>query len=75
MIEIYWATDVHNWQPYGDPLDLDATEDDLLAEVERVARQTSARSVAAPPTVAPSLAAVNSFSAKATGHREISSPS
>ena len=46
MIEIYWATNVHNWQPYGDPIDLAATEAELLADVERVARETAARRTA-----------------------------
>ena len=41
MIEVYWATNVHNWQPYGDPIDLDASEETLLRDVERVARETA----------------------------------
>lgn len=36
-IEVYWATNVHNHQPYGDPVDLSATDAALIAEVERVA--------------------------------------
>jgi catechol 2,3-dioxygenase len=43
QIEVYWATNVNNWQPYGDPLDLDAPEEALLAEVERVARETGTK--------------------------------
>ncbi len=39
MIEVYWPTNVHNHQPYGDAIDLDASEDELLRDVERVARQ------------------------------------
>ena len=42
QIEIYWATNVHNRQPYGDPLDLTVSEEELLAEVERVQRETGA---------------------------------
>ncbi|HVC34945.1 MAG TPA: VOC family protein [Chloroflexota bacterium] len=38
MIEVYWPTNVHSHQPYGDPIDLDASEDELLRDVERVAR-------------------------------------
>lgn len=49
MIEVYWATNVHNWQPYGDPIDLAAPEDALLADVERVARETGARPTPAGP--------------------------
>lgn len=41
MIEVYWSTNVHNWQPYGDPIDLDASEETLLRDVERVARETA----------------------------------
>jgi catechol-2,3-dioxygenase len=39
MIEIYWSTDVRNWQPYADPIDLRAPEDELMREVARVAAQ------------------------------------
>ena len=42
QIEVYWATNVHNRQPYGDPIDLAASEEILLADVERVARETGA---------------------------------
>lgn len=38
MIEVYWPTNVHNHQPYGDPIDLDVSEDVLLRDVERVAK-------------------------------------
>jgi catechol-2,3-dioxygenase len=40
MIEIYWATNVHNWQPYGDPIDFAAPEADLLADIARVEAAT-----------------------------------
>jgi catechol-2,3-dioxygenase len=43
QVEVYWATDVHNHQPYGDPIDLSAPEAELLVDVERVARETGAR--------------------------------
>ena len=39
LIEIYWATNVRVQQPYGQPIDLDASEEELLREVERVAQQ------------------------------------
>ena len=39
MIEVYWATGLHNPQPYADPTDLDATEEQLLQEVARIASQ------------------------------------
>jgi catechol-2,3-dioxygenase len=37
MIEVYWPTGLHNRQPYGDPLDLDASDADLIAEVAGIA--------------------------------------
>ncbi len=40
MIEIYWPTNIHNWQPYGDPIDLEWSEEELVHDVERVARLT-----------------------------------
>jgi catechol 2,3-dioxygenase len=46
QIEVYWATNVNNWQPYGDPIDLAACEEVLLADVERVKRETSAEAAA-----------------------------
>jgi catechol 2,3-dioxygenase len=46
QIEVYWATNVNNWQPYGDPIDLAASEEVLLADVERVKRETSAEAAA-----------------------------
>ncbi|HEY3080767.1 MAG TPA: VOC family protein [Chloroflexota bacterium] len=49
MIEVYWATNVDNWQPYGDPVDLAASEAELLADVERVARETGAGRAAGAP--------------------------
>jgi catechol-2,3-dioxygenase len=48
MIEVYWPTNVHNHQPYGDPIDLDAPEDALLQDVERVAQKAG---LTWPPTV------------------------
>jgi catechol-2,3-dioxygenase len=45
MIEVYWPTNVHNWQPYGDPIDLDASEDELRRDVERVAREAEVRAL------------------------------
>lgn len=40
LIEIYWATNVRGArQPIGEPIDLDAPEEELLREVERVAQQ------------------------------------
>jgi catechol 2,3-dioxygenase len=47
QIEVYWATHVDNWQPYGDPVDLNASEEELLAEVARVQRETGARTITA----------------------------
>lgn len=41
MIEVYWPTNLHNWQPYGDPIDLDWSEEQLCGDVERVARETA----------------------------------
>ena len=43
QIEVYWATNVHNHQPYGDAIDLADSEDLLLADVARVARETASR--------------------------------
>jgi len=37
MIEVYWPTGLHNHQPYGDPLDLDASEATLIEEVAEIA--------------------------------------
>ena len=42
QVEVYWATNVHNHQPYGDPIDLAAPEEELRREVERVRRETGA---------------------------------
>ena len=39
MIEVYWATGLHNWQPYADPIDLDAPEEELIQAVARVAAE------------------------------------
>jgi len=39
MIELYWATRLPIRQPYGHPIDLDAPEEELLRDVERVAQQ------------------------------------
>lgn len=49
QIEVYWATNVHNHQPYGDPVDLTAPEDELLREVERVRRETGTPTGAVSP--------------------------
>jgi catechol-2,3-dioxygenase len=37
MIEVYWPTDLRNRQPYGDRLDLEASDEDLIALVARIA--------------------------------------
>ncbi len=37
LLEVYWPTAIQNWQPYGDPVDLDASEAVLREEVARVA--------------------------------------
>jgi catechol-2,3-dioxygenase len=37
MIEIYWPTDLRNHQPNGDRLDLDASDEDLITQVARIA--------------------------------------
>jgi catechol 2,3-dioxygenase-like lactoylglutathione lyase family enzyme len=37
MIEVYWPTGLHNGQPYGDPLDLEASDGHLIAEVAAIA--------------------------------------
>jgi catechol-2,3-dioxygenase len=39
MIEIYWATNLPIREALADPIDLDRPEEELLREVERVARQ------------------------------------
>jgi catechol-2,3-dioxygenase len=39
MIEVYWPTNVHNWQPHGDPLDLEASDADLIGEVAGIAER------------------------------------
>jgi hypothetical protein len=38
-IEVYWPTRLHNHQPHGDPIDLNASEAELLPEVARVTAQ------------------------------------
>jgi len=43
LVEVYWATGLACGQPYGDPLDLTLPEEALLRDIERVARQASAR--------------------------------
>jgi catechol 2,3-dioxygenase-like lactoylglutathione lyase family enzyme len=43
MIEIYWATHVRVPQNLADPIDLDLPEEELLREVERMARQLGVR--------------------------------
>jgi catechol 2,3-dioxygenase-like lactoylglutathione lyase family enzyme len=37
MIEVYWPTDLRNSQPHGERLDLEASEEDLIAQVARIA--------------------------------------
>jgi len=37
MIEVYWPTDLRHRHPDGERLDLDAPEDDLIAQVARLA--------------------------------------
>src|SRR5262245_53975177 len=37
MIEVYWPTGLDNWQPHGDPLDLDRSDADLIQEVKEIA--------------------------------------
>ena len=39
MIEVYWPTDLHNGQPYGDPLDLEESDAGLVAEVAAIAER------------------------------------
>jgi catechol 2,3-dioxygenase-like lactoylglutathione lyase family enzyme len=48
LVEVYWATGLACGQPYGDPLDLTLPEEALLQDIERVARQASARSRLSP---------------------------
>jgi catechol-2,3-dioxygenase len=36
LIEVYWPTGHHHWQPYGHAIDLGASESELLADVARV---------------------------------------
>jgi catechol-2,3-dioxygenase len=48
QVEVYWATDVHNHQPYSDPIDLSESEEALLRDVERVRRETAAAGTVAP---------------------------
>jgi catechol-2,3-dioxygenase len=37
MIEIYWATGLEYGQPYGHPIDLTSSEDELRRDVEQLA--------------------------------------
>ena len=39
MIEVYWPTGLYNGQPYGDPLDLEESDADLVAEVAAIAER------------------------------------
>ena len=39
LIEIYWSTNLPILEALADPIDLDRPEEELLREVERVARQ------------------------------------
>jgi catechol-2,3-dioxygenase len=48
MIEIYWPTGLDNWQPHGDPLDLDRSDADLIQEVEAIATRAG---LALPPAL------------------------
>ena len=48
MIEVYWPTGLHNHQPYGDPLDLDKSDADLIQEVEAIATRAG---LALPPAL------------------------
>jgi catechol-2,3-dioxygenase len=46
-IEFYWETsNVRHWQPYLSPADLNASDDELLADVERIAREAPAATAA-----------------------------
>ena len=49
MIEVYWPTGLHNPQPYGDPLDLEASDADLLQQTATIAERAG---LALPPTLA-----------------------
>jgi catechol-2,3-dioxygenase len=49
MVEVYWPTGLHNHQPHGDPLDLDASDADLIAAVAGIAARAG---LALPPAVA-----------------------
>jgi catechol-2,3-dioxygenase len=48
MIEIYWATNLPVPQPYAHPIDFDVSEEELLRDVECVAKQFGLQ---APPTL------------------------
>ena len=37
LVEVYWATGLNNRQPYADPIDLEAPEEELRQAVARVA--------------------------------------
>jgi catechol-2,3-dioxygenase len=37
MIEVYWPTDLRNRHPHGERLDLEVSEEDLIAPVARIA--------------------------------------
>jgi catechol-2,3-dioxygenase len=37
MVEVYWPTGLHNLQPYGDPLNFEASDAELIAEVAGIA--------------------------------------
>jgi hypothetical protein len=53
---VYGAPDVRNHRPGGDPIDLTAPEDALLADGERVATETGARARTAPNRLNPMAA-------------------
>jgi catechol-2,3-dioxygenase len=39
MIEVYWSTGLQNRQPYGDPLDFEASDADLLQQTAAIAER------------------------------------
>jgi len=49
MVEVYWPTGLHNSQPYGDPLDLDASDADLIDDVAGIAARAG---LSLPPALA-----------------------
>ena len=49
MVEVSWPTGLDNHQPYGDPLDLDAADADLIAAVAGIAARAG---LSLPPALA-----------------------